>query len=368
MTATERLRRGVLVLLSALPLVLLLVVVAHGLLALLGPGENLFVTTLFINIILVLALQVFVGNTGVVSFGHGAFVAIGAYASGILTMPIETKAAALPRLPEALGGIALPLPAALVVAGLVAILVAIPVGIPIARLSGAAASIATFAFLVITNGILIGWVDVTRGTQTFYGVPPLTTLDIALGAAVVSLVVAFAFRMSTFGLRLQASAEDELAAAASGIDVRQMRLGAWVLSAAIAAIGGALLGHMLTSFAPGTFYLTQTLSLLTMLILGGSRTVSGAVIGTIVVTAIFESLRRAENGLDLGPLHFTGAYGLQQLGLGVFLLIAIWIRKDGLLGDRELVLSSLWRWNRSSVRAIHGRLAKTPDVDGGPQE
>ncbi|MEA2537586.1 MAG: branched-chain amino acid transport system ATP-binding protein livM [Chloroflexota bacterium] len=353
---------------NALPLILVLLVAAHGLLALLGPGENLFVTTLFINMILVLALQVFVGNTGVVSFGHGAFVAIGAYASGILTMPLATKAAALPRLPEALRGVELPLPAAIVVVVFVAILIAIPVGVPIARLSGAAASIATFAFLVISNGILVGWADFTRGTQTFYGVPPLTTLDVALAAAMVAVVVALAFRLSSFGLRLQASAEDELAAAASGIDVRQLRLVAWVLSAAIAAVGGALLGHMLTSFAPGTFYLTQTLSLLTMLILGGSRTVTGAVTGTLVVTAVFEGLRRAENGLDLGSLHFSGAYGLQQLGLGVFLLVAIWLRRDGLIGDRELILNRLWARRSMVRRADRPRTNPLHDDEGGNNE
>jgi len=335
---------------AALPLVAILALIATGVTTVLGPGASLFATTLFINIILVVSLQVFVGNSGIVSFGHGAFIATGAYVSGLLTLPVEVKAAALPRLPEFLAAIELPLLPATAISALVAGFVAFLVGVPTARLVGAAASIATFAFLVITNGVLVGAADLTRGTQTFYGLRPLASLDVVLVGAAAVVAAGLAFRRSSFGLRLQASAEDELAASASGIDVRQLRLIAWVLSAMISAVGGAFLAHMLTSFAPSTFYLTQTLALLTMLILGGQRSVTGAVAGTVVVTAVFEGLRRAENGIDLGPLHFSGMFGLQQLGLGAFLLIAIRLRREGLLGRRELTLNSLFRRRHQAER------------------
>jgi branched-chain amino acid transport system permease protein len=316
----------------------------------LGATEEVFVIVLFINLTLVLGLQVFVGNTGIVSFGQGSFIALAAYGSGLLTIPVQVKVFALPHLPSVLEHVQLPFLAAagLTVIGILP--VAALVGIPIVRLSGAAASIATFALLVITQGVLIGLVDFTRGVQTFYGLPHVVTLNLAITWAIGSLLVARLFANSRVGLLLKSSSDDELAARAVGVRVRRLRLYAWVVSCGITAGGGALLAHTLSAFSPAAFYLTLTLSLLTMLIVGGARTTSGAVVGTLAVTAVFEVLRRFENGVVIAGFDIPHVFGLQSLGLGVFLLLAMIFRRQGILGIREpdLSLNSVWRRLRTA--------------------
>ncbi len=161
-------------------------------------------------------------------------------------------------------------------------------------MGGAAAVIATLGLLLIVHGIIIGASDFTRGSNAFLGVPRLTGIWTALAIAVPRYSVARWFRDSRFGGQLRASREDETAARAIGIDVVRRRLLAWTLSAAICAASGVLLAHFLGAFSPSKFYFDDTLALLTMLIVGGMTTVSGAFFGAVAVTLTVEILRRAE--------------------------------------------------------------------------
>jgi branched-chain amino acid transport system permease protein len=331
----------------------------------LGPTEQVFIIVLFINLTLVLGLQIFVGNTGIVSFGHGTFIALAAYGSGLLTIPLLIKATALPNLPPILAHTQLSFLPASALTIIAVVPVAAAVGFPIVRLSGAAASIATFALLVITQGLLIGLVTFTRGVQTFYGLPHVVTLELAVGWAIGSLWVARLFGNSRIALLLRGSADDELAARASGVRVRRLRLYAWILSCCVTAGGGALLAHTLSAFSPAAFYLTETISLLTMLIVGGARTTSGAVIGALAVTAVFEVLRRFENGVVIAGFAVPHVFGLQQLGLGVFLLLTMAFRRQGILGVSEPDLSA--RAVRNATRALWSgwRISRQMRADKG---
>jgi branched-chain amino acid transport system permease protein len=96
--------------------------------------------------------------------------------------------------------------------------------------------------LIITYGVLVGAADITRGSQTFYGVPADANLPLVLVVAIVAILVARLFRDSVSGLRLRASREDELAARSTGVDVANLRLGAWLLSAVIVGVAGTSWG------------------------------------------------------------------------------------------------------------------------------
>lgn len=128
------------------------------------------ITVMFINLILVLGLQMFSGNSGVLSFGHIAFMGIGAYGSILFSMSPEAKGMALRQLYSALTGVHLPFLPALLLGALIATVVAALVGFPLMRLSGAASVIATFALLVITHTVFINWEEVTNGARTIFGV------------------------------------------------------------------------------------------------------------------------------------------------------------------------------------------------------
>jgi branched-chain amino acid transport system permease protein len=354
----EAVRRAAL---DVIPTAAFLLVAGYSLVWMLGRGEELFIIMLFINLTLVLGLQIFVGNTGIVSFGHGAIIAVAAYVSGLLTVTVQLKAVALPKLPEFLAKAHTSFIEAIVITILVVVPAAAIIGVPLARLSGAAASIATFALLVITQGVLIGLGDYTRGTQTFYGLPSVVTLTTAIMWAIGALFVARLFANSRAGLMLRSSADDELAASAIGIKVRRLRILAWAVSCGVTAVGGVLLAHTLTAFSPNAFYLTLTIGLLTMLIVGGARTTTGAVIGTLGVTAVLEVLRRIENGVDVAGLQFPTVFGLQTLGLGACLIVAMILRPQGLVRNSEpdLSVEALGRWLRTTT-AIVAQKARRP--------
>ena len=180
-------------------------------------------TLFLINLIAVIGLGIFSGNSGILSFGHVAFIGLGAYVSGILTLPLATKASALPHLPAMLAGIEWGLPAALLATVICVGIFGALIGAPIVRMGGAAAVIATLGLLLIVHGIIIGASDFTRGSNAFLGVAKKTDLWVALALAVPIILLARWYRNSRRGAQLRASREDELAARAIGIDVVKMR-------------------------------------------------------------------------------------------------------------------------------------------------
>jgi len=300
-----------------------------------GSGERL-VTLYMINVIAVLGIGIYAGNSGIVSFGHVGFMAIGAYASGLLTLNPIIQKTALPHLPEWLAGIGMPFLPALVLALVVVALVAVLIGIPVARLGGSSASIATLGFLVIVHVVLVASTDFTRGSQTFFGIPRAVNLWVALPFAIAAIAVARLHRDSSAGLKLRASREDEIASTAVGVNVKLHRFFAWVLGALLAGAAGALLAHFLGAFSPKDFYFNLTFMLLAMLILGGITTVSGAVGGAAVIMLIVELLRKLEGGVDLGFLKLPTVFGLTDIGIGVAILVVMYRLQDGLFGVREL--------------------------------
>lgn len=322
---------------------LVVAALAVGLKLVLGlNGENT-ATLVLLQISAVLALAIFSGNSGIVSFGHSAFMGVGAYAAGILTMASAAQKSALPTLPVWLAGHETGLLAALAATAVVGIVIGVISGLPLSRLSTGSASIGTLAFLIILHVSLVGARDFTRGSQTFYGVPRLTTLWVALAAAILMIFAARLFRETRLGLALRASRENEVAAAAIGINLRRSRFLAWVVSITCATLVGALYGHYLGAFSPKDFYFDLIFTFIAMLIVGGLYSVSGAVAGVLMLALVIQLLREAEAGIDLGFVTVPQIFGLPQLGLGLALLLTIWTRPTGLSGLGELRLSTLTR-------------------------
>jgi branched-chain amino acid transport system permease protein len=301
------------------------------------PGQRIG-TLLCVNLCAVLAFQLFSGNSGVVSFGHTAFMATGAYLSAWLTMPPAMLRVTLPNLPAWLGGYELPVFASLAVVALLGLVVALILGTPVARLNGASASIATLGILIIVYSVLSAARDFTGGNRAFYGVPRETGLALALTFACGFVVMARLYRESRWGLMLRAARDNEPAAQACGINPVRLRLGAWALSGAMGAVAGALYGHMLGAFSPRDFYFDLAFSLVAMMIVGGMGTVTGAVGGVALVMGIQEGLQRFEAGFTLGPIQVPQIFGLPVIGTSVAILLVLLFRPQGLLGMRELAL------------------------------
>lgn len=305
------------------------------------------ITHFLIITIAVLALSTFTGNSGVLSFGHAAFMGLAAHVSGVLTIPAAQKGIFLPDLPPWLAATEMHFLAAGLIAVLLTTLVGFLVGIPITRLGGAAAAIATLGLLIIVYGIIVGARDFTRGSQALIGVPKTIDVAAALVFAGVAIVVSRWFRDSLAGLELRAAREDEPAARAVGVNVPARRLLAWTLSAALAALAGVLLAHYLGVYSPKEFYFQITFAMLAMLIVGGMSSVSGAVVGAMLITALIELLRGVEEHVNASWFEQPTIFGLTDTGLGLAILAVLFWRREGLFGYREIEeLGAGWRRRR----------------------
>jgi branched-chain amino acid transport system permease protein len=299
--------------------------------------EIYFINTL-VALCIVVALYIFVGNSGVVSFGHISFVAVGAWAAGVLTIPAEEKGALLPSLFPWLaeresGNLVSLLTAAAVGAAYAAI-----VGLPLMRLSGLAAGIATFAVLEITHNVLRYYEKIGPGTTAFSSVPETTDLRQATIGGLIAVVVAFAYQRSRFGRQLRATREDPAAARAVGISVYRQRLWAFTLSGAVAGFAGGLYVHLLP-LTTEEVYLNLTFITLAMLVIGGGLTsLWGAVVGALAVGGLDSFLAEAENGIDAFGRTLDLPAGSRIVVVGAVMALVLIVRPAGLTGGREFRL------------------------------
>ncbi len=174
-------------------------------------------------------------------------------------------------------------------------MVALLVGLVLMRLSGHFVAVATLGFLVIVRVVLINADEFTRGSRTFSNVTQYTDLWWVFAWLLITLYVVWRLKFSAYGRAMFAQREDTAAAQSVGIVVMRPRLLAFVVSAFFTAVAGALYAHYLTSFSPKVFYFDITFRVITMLVIGGMGSVTGSVIGPILITAISESLRRIED-------------------------------------------------------------------------
>jgi|MDTC01.3.fsa_nt_gb branched-chain amino acid transport system permease protein len=311
-----------------------------------------------IKVVVVVGIYIFVGNSGVLSFGHIGFMAIGAYVSAWMTMAPSTKQIMLSELPTFLSQIQIPTIPGAIVGGLAASSVALIVGFPLMRLSGISASIGTFAVLATIIGVIGNWDAMTGGKSSLIGIPIDTDITMALGWALVTIAVAAIYQHTRFGMLLRGTREDQVAARASGINVPFQRLIAFVISAFFVAIGGALFGHFLGILTADSFFLGLTFITLAMLVIGGMQSLTGAVTGVIVVSTLTEALRQIETGI--------GRPGLQEVGLAIGMLLILIFRPKGLIGHREIPLPEFLSRRVNGVQTVRIKVAST--VTAQPQD
>jgi branched-chain amino acid transport system permease protein len=303
----------------------------------------------YVNLLIVLGLQVFMGNSLVANLGQGAFAGIGAYSAAILATPIAMKKMSIPDAPFGLADIALH-PALAAGAGLgIAGVIAALTGLVIARLSGEAATIVTFSLMMVVHSIFIHWTELFKGAQAFFGIPQVVGLPGAIAAATLAIVVARMFKDSAPGLQLRASADSLLAARAFGVNVFRLRLIAWILGALMCAAGGMLYASFMGTINARAFHFELVMTTLAMLILGGMRTVSGAVFGCAVLALLLEAIRSIESGVSVAGIALPQLLGLSGLAMGAIIVLGMTFRPRGIFVTLELD-ELLWRLFRRPTR------------------
>jgi len=320
------------------PIILALILAAFAAAAVLSGSRpfNQTIIDMFLRVIMVVGVYIFIGNSGVISFGHVGFACLGGYAAAWLTMPPMMKKTLMPGLPDWLMQTQLPYWAGAVIAALWAALFAFLFGRILMRLSGIAASIATFAMLAMINTIYSNWESVTAATSSVVGIPIVRTIWPYLIAAIAAMVIGWLHAISRAGLALRAARDEPTAAAASAIDIPRERLIAFTLSGGVMGLGGALFAHSIGVVTPDTFYLGMTFTTLSMLVVGGMGSLSGAVLGVVILSSLIQVLRWLEAGVAIGTSTFALPNGVQEIALGIVMVVILMFRPSGIMGNREL--------------------------------
>lgn len=304
----------------------------------LGQSMQVQLQYALVNLIIVVALYMFIGSSGVLSFGHVAFVAVGAWTVGLLTIDPQLKRNLLPDLFPFLFDAQAPWLVAVFLGGLVGGLLALVVAPFLMRLNGLQAGIATFALLGVVNQVLTYWSSIgPRSGQSMVGIPEVLDLQTTLFFALGAIVIAWLFQRTRSARLLRAAREDGIAAAASGISVTVERVIAFAASGVIAGIAGGLFALTNRVVQASQLNIELTFITLAMLVLGGMLSLSGAVVGTLVFTAIDILLQNLQAGITVGAYAVTIPQGTRPIVLGLILVLMLLFRAQGLTGGREIV-------------------------------
>lgn len=305
-------------------------------------------TEALIRLVFAVGLYIFAGNSGIMSFGHMTFCAIAAYASAWMTCCAMLKPITMSGLPTLLRDNTFALmPSGLASVGLAGG-AAFLSGLILMRLSGLAASISTLALLFILNVVYSNWSSVTMGNSTIVGLPVYVTIWVALGAALLAILIAYLYQSSRWGLTLRATREDEVAAQAAGASLYWSRLIAFTLSGFVAGLAGVMFAHFMGVVSISNFFLNHTFLIVAMLVIGGMRSLAGTVVGVVLISVVIEFFRRAEAGYTIGTWDFSIPPGSQELILAVIMLITLIFRKSGIMGGREIA----WPWARTISKPL----------------
>ena len=283
-----------------------------------------------INLMTVLGLSLLTGFTGLFSFGHAGFMAIGGYTTAMMTVNFG-----LPFIP------------ALLVGGLAAAVVSALIGKLTLNLKGDYFCIATLGFGEAIRLILDN-VQVFGGARGWPGIPYYTNIWNVIGINIIAIIVLANLIRSRHGRNMIAVREEELASQIIGIDVFKYKLTSLMISAAYAGIAGGLMGHYMTFLQPKMFSLAKSTELTIIVIFGGLGSLSGSVLGALVLTSLPEILR----AFSQWRLVF---YGLAV----IFIMIS---RPEGLMGGYEFTPSSMKKLYR---RITSKREEKLQGAGGG---
>jgi branched-chain amino acid transport system permease protein len=316
--------------------------VVVALLSVLGPEQlERKATFMLINLVFVLGLYAFVGNSGVLSFGHASFMAVGAYTYGLLTARVQVKQTLIPDAPGFILSAEVGTIPTILLAGVLAAGLALVVSVPLMRLSGLPAGIATLAVLFAVGVVIGRWESLTGGQTSLSAIRRDTGVYSALVWALVMMVAVYAYQRSRFGLRLRGTRDDQAAARSLGISMLRERTIAFVLSGAVVGVSGALFAGFLGTITPGVFFIgtgsgvgNVTFITIAMLVVGGIRSLSGAVVGTVFISGISEGLRELEK--------LSGVRNITEIALALILLAVLILRPRGITGSREIT----WPFSR----------------------
>ena len=274
-----------------------------------------------INVIMVLGVTVLLGFTGLFTFGHAGFVAIGAYVSALASLKLGT-----------------PLPVSLLLGVLATVLCTLPIGFPTLRLKGEYFVVASLGVGEIIGRLIENFDSITGGARGLPGIPVKTDLWVTLAFVALCVWLVSNFRRSKYGRNCEAIRDNEMAASWIGINPFKYKMIALIISGALGGLGGGLLAHYVGLLSPSMFGIARSTDMTIMVIFGGLGSITGSVVATIILSILPEFLR------------FAAEWRLVFYGVAVIALMIV--RPSGLFGNKELSFDFLKRLTRRPITGV----------------
>ncbi len=288
--------------------------------------------------ILALSYNMINGIAGQFSLEPNGFVAIGAYVTALFLIPAETKLDMFALVDPAPSVLAMHLSflPALIMSGVVAAALAFILSVPVFRVRGDYLAIVTLGFGFIIRIFAMNNPKYTNGAMGLNDIPSYTNLYWTGFIAIIAFLVMINIIYSKFGRAMKAVRDDEDAATAMGVNTFWMKTYAFMTSAFFEGVGGGLMASLLTTISPNQFTFLLTFQLLIIIVLGGLGSMSGALLGTILVMGGSEWLRFLDQDMDIFGYH-TGAHpGLRMVVFAILLVVMMLFARKGLFGNKEL--------------------------------
>jgi branched-chain amino acid transport system permease protein len=308
-----------------------------------------------VNAILALSLNLIYGFTGMFSLGTAGFMAIGAYVSAILILPPAQKQMMwiLEPLIWPLSVINAPFFVAVLAGGLFASFFALLIAIPVLRLGGDYLGIATLGFSEIIRVVLTNLSFITNGALGIKGIPAYANLWWNYAWLLLTLFFIIRLVNSNFGNVLKAIRDDEIAAKNMGINTFFYRVLSFTIGAFFAGVGGALLGSLITTIDPMMFRFVLTFNILMIAVAGGLGSITGSILGSVVITVLLEWLRIVESPMAIGSFQIPGIPGMRMVIFSLALILIILFRREGIMGMREITWDTFFRRRKNEADQRH---------------
>lgn len=272
-----------------------------------------------IFVILSTSFNLLIGYAGIFSIAHAAFYGIGAYTASLLALHLKWS-----------------FPATICMSIIAGAVTSVLLAIPSLRTKGLYIAVTSFGFQLIAYSVFLNWHGVTHGPAGLTGIPKPSMLGVSassnisflvLSAAVAIFTVVLIRRLTTmpFGRALRAIKEDEIAAEALGKNIVSFKIVSFMVASSLAAMAGALYAHYMAYINPYSFTLEDSLAVLTMVIVGGSGTLRGPVVGAVLLVSLPEILRFV-------MIPSSIAAPVRQVMYGALLVLFLRWKPNGLLG------------------------------------
>ena len=285
-------------------------------------SQYIFTLLILIGIycIITIGLSLLIGYAGQISIGHAAFVGIGAYISGVLTVKYNVSAWL-----------------AMVIGMIVTFFIAYGVGQQVLKLKGHILALATIAINIIIYILMVGLSEYTGGAGGLVGIPNLSLFGLDLGNqicfyffvwSIVFIVILFSTNIirSNIGRILRSIHDSEIGTETLGVNVTKYKVAIFALSAVFASLAGSLYAHYINFIAPPTFYISFSILLLVMVMVGGVHSIWGAIIGTAAIMFLNEIIRY------VGHTYFNINGEVEIVVYGLIIILVMIFMPKGLVG------------------------------------